>query len=48
VKQSDEQVSLKVYVLLAALVLYLGEILARRIREMRNLKNAQVEIEAEK
>ncbi|AKJ38943.1 hypothetical protein [Methanosarcina barkeri] len=43
VKQSDEQVSLKVYVLLAALVLYLGEILARRIREMRKLKNAQVE-----
>jgi hypothetical protein len=45
VKQSDEQVSLKVYVLLAALVLYLGEIITRRIREMRKLKNAQVEVE---
>ncbi len=48
VKQSDEQVSLKVYVLLAALVLYLGEIIARRIREMRKLKNAQVEVEVGK
>jgi len=46
VKQSDEQVSLKIYVLLIALVLYLGEILARRIREMRKLNNAQVEVEA--
>jgi len=45
-KQSDEQVSLKMYVLLAALVLYLGEISARRIREMRKLKNAQIEVEA--
>ncbi|HEY3360851.1 MAG TPA: VWA domain-containing protein [Methanosarcina sp.] len=45
VKQSDEQVSLKVYVFLVALVLYLGEILARRIREMRKLNNAQVEVE---
>ncbi|HWQ48070.1 MAG TPA: hypothetical protein VN414_03810 [Methanosarcina sp.] len=45
VRQSDEQVSLKMYLLLTALVLYLGEILARRIREMRKLK-AQVEIEA--
>jgi len=48
VRQSDEQVSLKMYVLLTALVLYLGEILARRIREMRKLRNAQVEIEAGK
>lgn len=47
VRQSDEQVSLKMYLLLTALVLYLGEILARRIREMRKLK-AQVEIEAGK
>jgi hypothetical protein len=46
VRQSDEQVSLKMYVLLTALVLYLGEIIARRIKEMRKLKNAQVEIEA--
>lgn len=48
VRQSDEQISLKMYVLLTALVLYLGEILARRIREMRKLRNAQVEIEAGK
>ncbi|AKB82232.1 hypothetical protein MSBR3_1654 [Methanosarcina barkeri 3] len=48
VRQSDEQVSLKMYVLLTALVLYLGEILARRIREMRKLRNAQVEIAAGK
>lgn len=46
VRQADEQVSLKMYVLLTAIVLYLGEILARRIREMRKLKNAQAEIEA--
>ncbi|WP_292377390.1 vWA domain-containing protein [Methanosarcina sp. UBA289] len=45
-RQAEEQVSLKMYVLITALVLYLGEILARRIREMRKLKNAQVEIEA--
>lgn len=45
-RQSDEPVSLKMPVLLAALVLYLGEILARRIKEMRKLKNAQVETEA--
>jgi hypothetical protein len=45
-RQSDEPVSLKVYVFLAALVLYLGEIIARRIREMRKLNNAQVEVEA--
>lgn len=44
-RQSDEPVSLKVYVLLAALVLYLGEIIARRIKEMNKLKNAQVEAE---
>lgn len=36
-RQSDEPVSLKMPVLLAALVLYLGEILARRIKEMRKL-----------
>lgn len=45
VKQSNKQVSLKVYVLLTALVLYLGEIITRRIREMRKLKNTQVEVE---
>lgn len=45
-RQAEEQVSLKMYVLITALVLYLGEILARRIREMRKLKNAQVEVEA--
>jgi hypothetical protein len=33
-------------VFLAALVLYLGEIIARRIKEMRKLNNAQVEVEA--
>jgi uncharacterized membrane protein len=43
VKQSNEEVSLKVYVLLAALLLYLGEIIARRIREMRKFQNLQVE-----
>jgi hypothetical protein len=37
IRQSDEPVSLKVYVLLAALILYLGEIIARRVKEMRKL-----------
>ncbi|KKG07874.1 vWA domain-containing protein [Methanosarcina sp. 2.H.A.1B.4] len=46
-RESNEPVSLKVYVLLAALVLYLGEILVRRIREMRRLKQAQGESGAE-
>ena len=46
-RQSNEPVSLKMYVLLAALVLYLGEIIARRIKEMRKLKNMQGEIETE-
>ncbi|KKG17569.1 von Willebrand factor A [Methanosarcina sp. 2.H.T.1A.6] len=46
-RESNEPVSLKVYVLLAALVLYLGEILVRRIREMRRLKQAQGEAEKE-
>ena len=40
-KESDEPVSLRVYVLLAALILYLTEIIARRIREMRKLTNEQ-------
>jgi hypothetical protein len=44
-RQSNEPVSLKIYVLLAALVLYLGEIIARRIKEMRKFKNMQSEIE---
>ncbi|MDD4249060.1 MAG: VWA domain-containing protein [Methanosarcina sp.] len=42
-RDSNDPVSLKVYVLLAALVLYLGEILVRRIREMRRLKKSQGE-----
>ena len=42
-RESNDPVSLKVYVLLAALVLYLGEILVRRIREMRRLKQSQGE-----
>lgn len=42
-RESNDPVSLKVYVLLAALVLYLGEILVRRIREMRKLKQSQGE-----
>ncbi|HWQ44473.1 MAG TPA: hypothetical protein VN373_02265 [Methanosarcina barkeri] len=46
-RQSNESVSLKIYVLLAALVLYLGEIIARRIKEMRKFKNMQSEIETE-
>ncbi|MGA9190026.1 MAG: hypothetical protein WB014_15990, partial [Methanosarcina sp.] len=46
-RQSNELVSLKIYVLLAALVLYLGEIIARRIKEMRKFKNMQGEIETE-
>ena len=40
-KESDEPVSLRVYVLLAALILYLTEIIARRIKEMRKLTNEQ-------
>ncbi|AAM06518.1 TPA: VWA domain-containing protein [Methanosarcina acetivorans] len=46
-REATEPVSLKVYVLLAALVLYLGEVLVRRIREMRRLKQAQGETGAE-
>lgn len=42
-RESNEPVSLKVYVLLAALILYLGEVLVRRIRDMRRLKQAQSE-----
>jgi hypothetical protein len=42
-REANEPVSLKVYVLLAALVLYLSEILARRIKEMKNLKKAENE-----
>jgi len=42
-REATEPVSLKVYVLLAALLLYLGEVLVRRIREMRRLKQAQGE-----
>ncbi|HWR25761.1 MAG TPA: hypothetical protein VN278_05940, partial [Methanosarcina sp.] len=40
IRQSDEPVSLKVYVLIAALILYLGEIIARRVKEMRRLSQA--------
>jgi len=43
-REANEPVSLKVYVLLAALVLYLSEILARRIKEMRNLKKTEGEV----
>lgn len=46
-KVSDEQVSLKMYVLLTALAIYLGEIIIRRIREMRRLTQAQGETETE-
>ncbi|AKB37516.1 hypothetical protein MSSAC_2926 [Methanosarcina siciliae C2J] len=46
-REATEPVSLKVYVLLAALLLYLGEVLVRRIREMRKLKQAQGETGAE-
>lgn len=42
-KESNEPVSLKIYVLLAALVLYLAEVIARRIKEMRRLTQAQGE-----
>ena len=35
------------YVLLAALVLYLAEVIARRIKEMRRLTQAQGETESE-
>jgi len=45
-REASEAVSLKVYVLLAALILYLSEILARRIKEMRKLKKAEGEVEA--
>ncbi|MDI9395681.1 MAG: VWA domain-containing protein [Euryarchaeota archaeon] len=44
-KVSDEHVSLKMYVLLTALVIYLGEIIIRRIKEMRRLAQAQGETE---
>ena len=46
-RQSNEPMSLKMYVLLAALILYLSEIIARRIKEMRKFKNMQSEIETE-
>jgi uncharacterized membrane protein len=39
-RESNEPVSLKVYVLLAALILYLSEIIARRIKEMRKFNKA--------
>ncbi|HIH75626.1 MAG TPA: VWA domain-containing protein [Methanosarcina sp.] len=44
-RESDEPVSLKIYVLLAALILYLGEVIARRIKEMRRLRQTQGETE---
>jgi hypothetical protein len=46
-KESNEPVSLKMHVLLAALVLYLSEVIARRIKEMRRLTQAQGETEKE-
>jgi uncharacterized membrane protein len=39
-KEATEPVSLKVYVFLAALILYLSEIIARRIKEMRKFSKA--------
>ena len=39
-REANEPVSLKVYVLLAALILYLSEIIARRIKEMRKFNKA--------
>lgn len=39
-KEKTEPVSLKVYVFLAALILYLSEIIARRVKEMRKLSKA--------
>ena len=38
-REATEPVSLKVYVFLAALILYLSEIIARRIKEMKKLNN---------
>ncbi len=40
-REVQEPMSLKVYVLLAALLLYLSEIIVRRIREMRRLRKMQ-------
>nr|WP_304364526.1 VWA domain-containing protein [Methanosarcina sp. KYL-1] len=40
-REVNEPVSLKVYVLLAALLLYLSEIIVRRIKEMRRLRKMQ-------
>ena len=39
-KRETQPVSLKVYVFLAALILYLSEIIARRVKEMRKLTKA--------
>jgi hypothetical protein len=47
-KESNEPVSLKMHVLLAALILYLSEVIARRIKEMRRLTQAQGEAGEEK
>ena len=44
-RESSEPVSLTVYVLLAALIIYLSEIIARRIKEMKKLSNPQGEAE---
>ncbi|AKB25771.1 hypothetical protein MSMTP_2302 [Methanosarcina sp. MTP4] len=40
-REVQEPMSLKMYVLLAALLLYLSEIIVRRIREMRRLRKLQ-------
>ena len=40
-REVQEPMSLKMYVLLAALLLYLSEIIVRRIREMRKLRKLQ-------
>jgi len=39
-REANEPVSLQMYVLLAALILYLSEIIARRIKEMKKLNKA--------
>ena len=46
-KEETDSVSLKVYVFLAALLLYLGEIIIRRIKEMKQLRKIQAELGTE-
>jgi uncharacterized membrane protein len=44
-REANEPISLTVYVLLAALIIYLSEIITRRIKEMKKLSNPQGEAE---